>query len=74
MASLHAEIPSPEAEQERLGRAADAVAPEIAEDRYRRTLRAPADIDVGRLIDDAAMKAWADSLETGNELPPPDPD
>jgi predicted transcriptional regulator len=33
-----------------------------------------ADVDAGRLIDDDAMRAWADSLGTDQELPVPEPD
>jgi hypothetical protein len=32
-----------------------------------------ADADAGRLIDGEAMKAWADSLGTDDELPVPEP-
>lgn len=42
--------------------------------RHLRTLAALADVDAGRLIDDAAMRAWADSLGTDRELPIPQPD
>jgi predicted transcriptional regulator len=68
---------APEAEaatQRRLGREADAVDPGVAERRRQRTLRALADVDAGRLIDDAALLAWADSLGTDHELPAPQPD
>lgn len=80
MASAHLESSRTETEhqrQGRLAREADAVAatePDVAADRHRRTLRALADIDAGRLIDDAAMKTWADSLGTDQEIPAPDPD
>jgi hypothetical protein len=30
-------------------------------------------MDAGRLIDDEAMQAWADSLGTDHELPIPQP-
>lgn len=36
--------------------------------RMRFTLEGLANIDAGRLIDDEAMKAWADSLGSDNEL------
>ncbi len=63
--------------QRRLARdadVADAADPATAARRHQRTLRALTDVDAGRLIDDEAMRAWADSLGTDNELPPPDPD
>ena len=69
------QAPETEAEtQRRLGREADAVDPGVGERRRQRTLRALADVDAGRLIDDAAMQAWADSLGTDHELPAPQPD
>jgi hypothetical protein len=37
------------------------------------TLRALADVDVGQLIDDAAMQAWANSLGTDHVLPATQP-
>ena len=47
--------------------------PDSAEGHHRRTLTALADVDAGRLIDDEAMQAWADSLGTDHELPVPQP-
>jgi predicted transcriptional regulator len=70
-----AQAPETEAEtQRRLGSEADAVDTAVGERRRQRTLRALADVDAGRLIDDAAMQAWADSLGTDHELPAPQPD
>ena len=60
--------------QRRLARETDARDPAGAERRRRLTLEGLADADAGRLIDDAAMKAWADSLGTDQELPVPQPD
>jgi hypothetical protein len=63
--------------QRRLARdadARDAADPDGASRRHQRTLRALADVDADRLIDDEAMQAWADSLGTDHELPPPVPD
>jgi predicted transcriptional regulator len=69
--------PRPETEaerQHRLAREADARdAPAIAERRRRLTLEGLADVDAGRLIDDEAMQAWADSLGIDHELPVPQP-
>jgi len=48
--------------------------PAVAERRRQQTLQGLADVDAGRLIDDAAMQAWADSLGTDHELPAPEPD
>ena len=82
MASVDLEsppVPHPEAEarrQRRLAPEADAAIaarPGLADSRHQRTLRGLADVDAGRLIDDSAMQAWADSLGTENELPIPDP-
>jgi hypothetical protein len=77
---LHPRRPTrPETEaarQRRLARAADAADlcdPRGAERRRKRTLGALADIDAGRLIDDSAMQAWAESLGTDHELPLPEP-
>ena len=42
--------------------------------RHARTLRALADVDANRLIDDEAMADWADSLGTPQERPAPQPD
>lgn len=41
------------------------------EERHRMTLEALEDVDAGRVIDDQAVKAWTDSLGTGEPLPPP---
>ena len=60
-------------EQRRLARDADARNQGGAERRRQRTLKALADVDAGRLIDDEAMQAWADSLGTDQELPVPQP-
>ena len=66
--------PEPEAEkQHRLVHEADARNPAGAERRHQRTLRGLADVDAGRLIDDEAMQAWAESLGTDQELPVPQP-
>ena len=43
------------------------------DERRRRTFRALADVDAGRLIDDEAMRDWADSLGTDKELSIPQP-
>lgn len=60
--------------QRRLAREAEARNPDGAERRRRLTLEGLADVDAGRLIDDEAMQAWADSLGTDRELPIPQPD
>jgi predicted transcriptional regulator len=52
---------------------ADAMDPAGAERRHQRTSKALADVDAGRLFDDEAMQAWADSLGTSRELPVPEP-
>ena len=41
------------------------------EERHRMTLEALADVDAGRVIDQQAVQAWADSLGTDKPLPPP---
>jgi predicted transcriptional regulator len=41
------------------------------EERYRLTVEGLADVDAGRIIDDEAVQAWADSLGTDAKLPPP---
>ena len=41
------------------------------EERRRLTLEALDDVDVGRIIDHQAVRAWADSLDTDNPLPLP---
>jgi predicted transcriptional regulator len=37
---------------------------------YCWTLKALADVDAGRVIDHDIVKAWADSLDTAESLPP----
>jgi predicted transcriptional regulator len=59
--------------QRRLAREADARDPAGADRRRRLTLEGLADVDAGRLIDDEAMQAWAESLGTDGELPIPQP-
>jgi predicted transcriptional regulator len=61
------------ANQRRLAHEADARDPNGVERRRARTLKGLADVDAGRLIDDEAMQAWADSLETDHEIPAPLP-
>ena len=60
--------------QRRLAQETDAADAARAERRRRLTLEGLADVDAGRLIDDEAMQAWADSLGTDRELPIPQPD
>ena len=58
----HADTPRPESEVERrrrLAREAEMIA------------EARADIDVGRLVGSATVKAWIDSIGTDHELPVP---
>lgn len=43
------------------------------EERHRLTLVALDDVTAGRVIDSAAITAWADSLSTNAALPPPRP-
>jgi predicted transcriptional regulator len=43
------------------------------EERHHLTLLALDDVTSGRLIDAAAIQAWADSLSTTTPLPPPAP-
>jgi predicted transcriptional regulator len=43
------------------------------EERHLLTLEALADVDAGRVIDHAEVKAWAASLGTANPLPAPRP-
>jgi hypothetical protein len=57
--------------QRRLARAADARHQGSVDPYYERTLRGLMDVDAGRLVEDAAMEAWANSLGSGSELPPP---
>jgi predicted transcriptional regulator/plasmid stabilization system protein ParE len=59
--------------QSRLAREADARDAAGADRRRRLTLEGLADVDAGRLINDEAMQAWADSLGTDQELPIPQP-
>ena len=59
--------------QRRLAHEADAGDTATAERRRKLTLEGLADVDAGRLIDDEAMQAWADSLGTDRELPIPEP-
>ncbi|MDD2466857.1 MAG: ribbon-helix-helix domain-containing protein [Desulfobulbus sp.] len=44
---------------------------EQEEDRYRLTLEALDDVDTGRVIDQQALQAWADSLDRDEPLPVP---
>ncbi len=44
---------------------------EQEEDRYRLTLEALADVDSGRVVDQLAIQAWADSLGGNEPLPVP---
>lgn len=46
---------------------------ELEEKHHRLTLQGLADVDAGRLIDDAEIAAWIDDLETDPSLPPPTP-
>jgi predicted transcriptional regulator len=62
------------ARQRRLARETDARDLAGADRRRRLTREGLADVDAGRLIDDEAMRAWADSLGTDRELPIPQPD
>ena len=41
------------------------------EERSRLTREAMADVDAGRVIDQQAVQAWADSLSSDNPLPVP---
>ena len=57
---------------------ADAVTPDTEAERQRRLAweaemiaEADADIEAGRMIDEAEIDAWIDSLGTEHELPPP---
>lgn len=59
--------------QRRVARETEARDPEGSERRRRLTVEGLADVDAGRLIDDAAMQAWADSLGTDQELAVPQP-
>ncbi len=44
---------------------------DLEEERHRLTLEALADVDSGSVIDDKAIRAWAESLATDEPLPPP---
>lgn len=44
---------------------------DLEEERHRLTLEALADVDAGYVIDDKAIRAWAQSLGTDKPLPPP---
>ncbi len=44
---------------------------ELEEERRRLTLEALADVDAGNVIDQQAIQAWADSLDTDSPLPIP---
>jgi predicted transcriptional regulator len=61
------------ARQRRLAREVDLRDPAGADRRRQLTLEGLADVDAGRLIDDDAMQAWANSLGTDRELPVPQP-
>ena len=41
--------------------------------KHQATLEGLADVDAGRVIDDADVRAWIESLDTDNPLPPPTP-
>ncbi|HVV93666.1 MAG TPA: ribbon-helix-helix domain-containing protein [Hyphomicrobiales bacterium] len=43
------------------------------EEEYRLTLEALANVDAGRVVDQAAVEAWANSLGTDKPLPLPKP-
>jgi predicted transcriptional regulator len=62
----------------RPGDRADTLSPETEAERQRRLAweaemiaEADADIAAGRLIDEAEIDAWIDSIGTDHELPPP---
>ncbi len=44
------------------------------ERKHQMTLEALADVDAGRVIPGEEIKAWIDSLDTDNPLPPPSGD
>jgi predicted transcriptional regulator len=46
---------------------------DLEEERHRMTLEALADVDAGAVIDQARVRAWADSLSSEKPLPPPRP-
>jgi hypothetical protein len=64
---------SAEERQVPLASEADAGNPVAAARRRQLTLEGLADVDAGRLIDDEAMRVWAESLGTDQELPVPQP-
>lgn len=80
---LTAQVPSALAEKvgrlaERLGRSRGWIVEEALnawveqeEERDRLTREALADVDAGQVIDHQAVKAWADSLGTGEPAPLP---
>jgi hypothetical protein len=69
-----AQRPETEAGRQRLlAREAERRDPAGADRRRRLTLEGLADVESGRLIEDEAMRAWADSLGTSRELPIPQP-
>lgn len=41
------------------------------EKKYQMTLEGLADVDAGRVIEDEAVRAWIESLDTDNPLPRP---
>jgi predicted transcriptional regulator len=45
----------------------------LEEERHQLTLEGLADVDAGRLIDDAEIEAWIKGLETDPSLPAPTP-
>jgi len=65
--------PDAQTEARRLADEVDLHHPDGADRRHRRTLTALADVEAGRVIEDEAMEAWADSLGTDRELPVPKP-
>lgn len=46
---------------------------ELEEERHRLTLEGLADVDAGRVIDDAEIEAWIEALEVNPTLPAPIP-
>jgi predicted transcriptional regulator len=78
-----ADLPLPLAERldrlaQQLDRPAEAIVQDALdawvvqeEERHRMTLEGLADVDAGRVVDHAAVEAWARSLETDTPLPPP---
>ena len=41
--------------------------------KHQMTLEGLADIDAGRVVEDEQVRAWIESLDTDNPLPPPTP-